>query len=105
MVICIIYISPSSGKTFIVETLDGGSAHSFQSEAGAEYSEDDEQKENDDHNEDNEPIVYKETKDSMESKGQVYLIFCKNACATYAGHILVISRRIRVVLNAKVKST
>ena len=51
---CIVFISRVSSKTFLIKTLDAGSP---QSEAGEEYSNDEE------------PKGYKETRDSMESKG------------------------------------
>ena len=60
MLACIVFIYQVSGKTFLIKTLDKGSP---QSEAGEEYSNDDEL------NEGGEPSGYKETKDSMESKG------------------------------------
>ena len=60
LVACIIFISQVSGKTFLIQTLRKVSP---QVEAGEEYSEDDR------HNEGDEPSGYKETKDSMESKG------------------------------------
>ena len=60
LVACLTFISQASGKTFLLLTLEKGSP---QSEAGEEYSEDEEQNKGD------EPSGYKETKDSMESKG------------------------------------
>ena len=60
LVACIIFISQVSGKTFLIQTLRKVFP---QLEAGEEYSEDDK------HNNDDEPSGYKESKDSMESKG------------------------------------
>ena len=60
LVACITFISQVSGKTFLIQTLRKVSP---QFEAGEEYSEDDK------NNEGDQPSGYKETKDSMESKG------------------------------------
>ena len=60
MLASITFISKVSGKTFLIKTLDKGSQ---QTEAGEEYGNDDELREGD------MPSGYKETKDSMESKG------------------------------------
>ena len=57
---CIFFISRVSVKTFLIQTLRKVSPPI---EAGEEYSEDDK------HNEGDGPSRYKETKDSMESKG------------------------------------
>ena len=69
MIACITFISHVSGKTFIIKTVDEDSPNNYHSEAGEEYSEDDKDDENNEHIEDQEPSGYKETKDSMESKG------------------------------------
>ena len=60
LVACITFISQVSGKTFLIQTLRKVSP---QFEAGEEYSEDDK------NNEGDLPSGYKETMDSMESKG------------------------------------
>ena len=60
MFACIFFISRVSVKTFLIQTLRKVSPPI---EAGEEYSEDDK------HNEGDGPSRYKETKDSMESKG------------------------------------
>ena len=68
LVACITFISQVSGKTFLIQTLRKVSP---QFEAGEEYSEDDgeEYSEDDKNNEGDLPSGYKETMDSMESKG------------------------------------
>ena len=60
MLACITFISKVAAKTFLIKTLDKGSQ---QTEAGEEYGNDDELRDG------AKPSVYKETKDSMESKG------------------------------------
>ena len=75
MIVCITFISHVSGKTFIIKTVDEGFPQINKLEAGEEYSEDDKDNENNEHNEneDHEPSGYKETKDSMESKGFTFV--------------------------------
>ena len=72
---CITLISQVCGNTFLIKTNPEGSSQHYESEAGEEYSEDDEPTEDDEPGKDNEnsdedePSGYKEDNDSNNLNG------------------------------------